>query len=126
MIIPNVLNFKVQESLNVGDINSTITFVITNLVVFGIMLKIITSENSFIKEKIKIFLTLALAGGISNLIDRIIRGYTVEFIDFTPSANVPIFNFADILIIIGWLAFVWDFAAFTVKELQSKRKDKKE
>ena len=49
---------------------------------------------------ILISLILIAAGGISNLIDRIFRGYVVDFIDVN-FFNFPNFNVADISIIIG-------------------------
>ncbi len=49
-----------------------------------------------------ISLTLILSGAIGNLIDRIINGFVVDFIDFHYQGfNWPIFNFADIVIVIG-------------------------
>ena len=56
-------------------------------------------QNNFVKILI---ITIILAGAISNLIDRILLGYVVDFI------NVPwfsIFNFADICIVLG-IAFL--------------------
>ena len=51
----------------------------------------------------KLSLFLILSGGVGNLIDRIFRGYVVDYIYFTP-INFPIFNFADILVVSGVIA----------------------
>lgn len=51
----------------------------------------------------KASLFLILPGGVGNLIDRIFRGYVVDYIYFTP-INFPIFNFADILVVSGVVA----------------------
>ena len=84
----------------------TLTFIVSNLLVLGIIIKFIITQ----KERIGILdlsaLTLILGGGISNFIDRVIRGYVVDYIDVTPLFNFPIFNLEDIIIIIGWLIFI--------------------
>ena len=51
----------------------------------------------------KLSLFLILPGGVGNIIDRIFRGYVVDYIYFTP-INFPIFNFADILVVSGVIA----------------------
>lgn len=42
-------------------------------------------------------LCLAMGGALGNLFDRIVRGYVVDFIYFTP-INFPKFNFADMCV----------------------------
>lgn len=61
-----------------------------------------------------IFLQFALAcvlgGSLGNLLDRIFRGYVVDYLDFT---IWPVFNFADIMINLGVIIIA--FTLFTVK-----------
>lgn len=115
-IIPNVLQFKVQENISSSSMN-----IVTSLIAILIIFKFIMTQNSFVDQKIKVFLSFVLAGGISNIIDKVARGYLVEFIDFTPSISLPILNIADIFVIIGWIGFAWIFAVFTVKEIRDRR-----
>lgn len=44
--------------------------------------------------------TLVLAGGIGNLIDRVLYGYVIDFLYFK-LINFPIFNFADCCVVVG-------------------------
>ena len=46
--------------------------------------------------------SLVYSGIIGNLIDRIFNGYVIDFFDFTIFGyNYPVFNFADIWIVVG-------------------------
>ena len=57
-----------------------------------------------------ICITLILSGGIGNLVDRVFRGYVVDYIEFL-FVDFAIFNFADILVtcscfvLAGWLLY---------------------
>ena len=48
---------------------------------------------------------LVVSGGIGNLIDRIFRGYVVDFIDFR-LINFAVFNLADSYVSIGTFLIV--------------------
>lgn len=126
-IIQGVLNLKVSQNTSaaygIGS-NSTVMYVLTNIVILGVIIKFITTQNQFVDTKLKIFLSFILAGGISNVIDRVARGYVTEFIDFKQVINLPILNIADICIIIGWVAIAAIFASFTVREWRSKKEEK--
>lgn len=51
-----------------------------------------------------ISLSLLLSGGIANLIDRIRLKEVIDYIKFEP-INFPIFNFADICVVVGGIMF---------------------
>lgn len=123
-LIDGVLSFHMTENKEGTygiSSQSTITYVITNLMVIAIVYKFITSQNQFVDKKTKVFLTLIIAGGISNCIDRIFRGYVVEFISIE---KLPIFNLADIYILIGWVSMVAIFTAFTANEIKIRKIEK--
>lgn len=50
--------------------------------------------------------SMVVGGAIGNYIDRIVRGYVVDFIDFK---FWPVFNFADTCIVIGCIILVISF-----------------
>lgn len=128
-VIPGVLTFRLIENTNsaygIGS-NSTIMYVLTNLVILGVIFKFLNTQNEYVDTKMKVFLTFILAGGIANVIDRVIRGYVIEFIDFSQIINLPIFNIADIFVLIGWVAIAGIFAVFTVNEWRNNKTKKKE
>ena len=123
-LISGILKFKITENRNgvygIGS-DSTIMYIMTNLIVLGVVFKFIRTQNQFVTTKMKIFLSFILAGGISNIIDKIFRNYVVEFVDFTEFIKIPVFNIADIFILIGWIGIISIFTVFTSKELNSKR-----
>ncbi len=126
-VIPNVLQFHIVQNTQGTygvDTDSTILYVFTNIIVLGIVYRFLKIENQFVDTKLKIFLSFVLAGGISNLIDRLVRGYVVEYIDFTNVVPLPILNLADIFIIIGWICIVARFASFTVNEWRKSKEEK--
>jgi signal peptidase II len=44
-------------------------------------------------------ISLGLAGGIGNLVDRVSRGFVVDYLDFSALFGFPVFNFADCLVV---------------------------
>ena len=123
IIIKNIL--KVICVQNTGGAfgvaqNSTAMFIITNIIVLGIILRFIYIQKDRINNQTLIMLLLVLAGGISNLIDRIFRGFVVDFINVFPTMNFPKFNLADMYITIGYIGLAFLFALYTWKEVKNK------
>ena len=51
--------------------------------------------------------TLIISGALGNLVDRIIRGYVVDYLSFTiMKKDLAIFNIADICVTVGVLLYV--------------------
>ena len=99
----------------------TITFIITNIIVIGIILKFIKVQQEQIDKKTYVALTFIIAGALGNLIDRITRGYVLKIIAIGPVG----FNIADILVVIGWVLLVAFLVVRTMK-LREKKEDKVE
>ena len=72
------------------------------------------------KSKILDFgLTIVAAGAVGNLLDRILRGFVVDFLDFC-LIDFPVFNVADIAVCTG-AVFVSVFIIFFEDTLKEKR-----
>ena len=69
-------------------------------------------------------LTLLASGALGNAIDRIIRGYVVDYISLS-FISFPVFNIADIAITIGAVLMVV-YVMFFDKESGAKSKEEKE
>jgi len=118
-VIDEVLNLTYIE--NTGGAfgianNNTIMFVIINIIVITIISKIIILKRNEISTKILIGLGLILAGGIGNLIDRIFRGFVVDYIDFNPIIKYPVFNIADIYVVLGCMIIVINIIIGMIKK----------
>lgn len=126
VIIENILNFTYAKNtggaFGIGGSNLFMV-IISNVVVLGIIIRFMFIQKDRIDKKTDIFLCMVLAGGFSNLLDRIIRGYVVDFIQWFPKLNLPLFNIADIFIVIGWLFLAMIVAKDTITEIRKlKRK----
>ena len=59
-------------------------------------------KNNLDDRVLSIGYSLALAGLLGNFLDRLIDGYIIDYLSFKILGyNYPIFNFADILIVVG-------------------------
>lgn len=101
---------------------STGTFIVTNIIVLGLILRFIYLQKEEMDTKTLVMLLLILAGGISNFMDRISLGFVVDYINLFPKVNFPRINLADIYICVGWIAFLITIALRTIKELREIRK----
>lgn len=63
--------------------------------------------------------SLILGGAVGNLIDRIFRGYVVDYIDITRLFDYPIFNFADICIVVGVILVITVIIVNTIKDQEN-------
>ena len=78
-----------------------IFLIIVTIIIIELIIYYIRKNN--VKEKLNILaFSLILGGAIGNLIDRIVRGYVVDFISVKIfNYNFPIFNLGDTFICIG-------------------------
>ena len=121
-IIPYFLDFTYTKNLggafSIGNINSItilslllISFIIIYLVKY--------------KDKIKSFIPyiFILSGSISNLIDRLFRGYVIDFIKVN-ILDFPCFNLADILIFLGVMFILLSYIYKIVKKNREEENKK--
>ena len=89
-------NTGIAFSLLEGKIG--IIILLTILVIL-LLLEMLKKEN---KEKEKICYAVIIGGAIGNLLDRLLYGYVIDFLDFKIFGyDYPIFNIADSCIVIG-------------------------
>lgn len=84
-----------------------------SLVVIFIIISFIRNQREQLEPKVLVAISMALGGGISNIIDRIFRGGVLDFIKVL---FIPNFNIADLCICIGWILIVVFLIIYTKKE----------
>lgn len=94
-----VQNEGIAFGLNSGNTKN----IILTIFILLIIIHFIKTKKHIIDKKTAIAISLILAGGISNLLDRIFKGAVVDFIKIDKFA---IFNLADCYIVIGWILFI--------------------
>lgn len=126
-IINGILNLTYVENTGgaygIGNDN-TIMFIIVNAVVITLIIKFILSKSNEISTYILISLGLILAGGIGNLIDRVFRGFVIDYIDINPLMKYPVFNIADILVIIGCVIIAINLLINIISERKTNLQEK--
>lgn len=120
-IIKNVLYLKYAENTGVAfsmfSDNRWILVGVTSIMLAVVLAFFLSGKAN---GKLELFsLSLLLAGGVGNLIDRISLGYVIDYIDVR-IINFAIFNIADICICVG--AFLLCVAVyFSDKEEKEKK-----
>ena len=93
------------------DIGIIFIFLVS-LICFYLLLAIFTNlVFKKIKFRERIYWSVILAGGLGNLLDRIYRGYVVDFIDIT--FNPYVFNLADCFVTLGIIFLIIDSFFYT-------------
>lgn len=107
-IIPNFFSITYAKNTGVAFSlleESRIPIIIITILIIVVVFKYIYNKRIIIQEQLAI--ALILGGAIGNLIDRIIYGYVIDFLDFKlGNYNYPIFNIADSAIVIGVIIYI--------------------
>lgn len=122
LLITNVSNIEIIKNFfsityvrNYGAafsiLNGSRWFLIITAIIAIILVYLFLIKNKNLTTIASFSYGILLGGIIGNLIDRIIFGYVIDYLDFNIFGyNYPIFNFADTCIVIG--AFLLVFIAF--------------
>ncbi|MCX5781165.1 MAG: signal peptidase II [Elusimicrobia bacterium] len=110
-----VTNTGIAFSLFQG---SNIFFLIFTVVILSLLVSWYLKNIENISKTVNLSLLLIFSGAIGNLIDRLFRGYVVDFLDFyIGTYHWPAFNLADSCITIGGIILL-------ISALSSKEKNK--
>ncbi len=82
-------------------VGQRIFLILIAVLVIVMLIRYIKKNN--IQNKLELVsLALIIGGSLGNLMDRVVRGYVIDFLDFKLfNYNFPIFNLADTFIVIG-------------------------
>ena len=108
-IIKGILRFSYCENegvaFSLGNGHVPVFIVLNLLMICGLVVFYERNKKNFNLVN-KIFFTMVIAGGTSNLIDRAFRGYVIDFIDIGELFDFARFNVADIFIVCGSIGLV--------------------
>ena len=126
-VISNVLKITKlkNEGIAFGLNKQNLGNIVITLIILFVIFNFLISQRDKLTINNIIFLSFIISGGISNIIDRIFKGGVFDFIKI---GEFPVFNIADICIVLGWLLFVISFlkdTAIDIKAGNLTRKDKK-
>lgn len=122
-IIPNLLSLDFVK--NYGAVfgimqgSNYIMAVVSFIICVAITLYIINQKKN--GKNVNIAWYMILSGGIGNLIDRIVRGYVV---DFVATPFIATFNIADSMVVIGVVLLIFNEVRELVKENKKKENEK--
>ncbi len=118
VIIPKFLKFIYVENTGAafGILSGNIFILI--LISLGLIYYIYEEIKRNKSSKVVFSYTLVLSGALGNLIDRIFRGYVVDFVSFTLfNKEMAVFNIADSYITVGVILLLY----FLIKEFYNER-----
>ena len=97
------INLNINTGMALGLNEGNTKNIIITIIILILIINFAVKQKDKIDKKTAIALCLITAGGVSNLIDRFIYKGIVDFIDLY---GFPIFNIADVYIVIGWMLLI--------------------
>lgn len=92
--------------------------ILTSIILLGVIIMMLTKR---VKKRSYIWsFALITAGGLGNLIDRIVNNYVVDFIDVR-IIKFAVFNFADICAVCGTISLIVFYVINEAKESKKKK-----
>ncbi|MBR5517623.1 MAG: signal peptidase II [Clostridia bacterium] len=107
VVVPHFIGFNYIHNYGAGFsiLSGKVDFLIVITAVALLAIAIGIFAKKFDNNIDEFSFVLILAGGIGNLIDRVVNGYVVDYLEFL-FMEFPVFNFADILICTGVGLFI--------------------
>jgi len=104
LVSPKFIEFAVHKNYGLAfDIPFRLEFVIIISVILGIFLLRVVWKNIMLRPKIAFSVILILLGAFGNFYDRIVYGFTVDYIILFGKSAI---NFSDLIIILGVLSLL--------------------
>ena len=119
ILIDQVSKFVLRDKSWTIQSDNNIYYIIVNIFIIITVFRFIFSNNSFVKMDIKIVLSFAIAGGLSNIIDRIWKGSVILIINLGHHIEI---NIAYIFISIAWGGLAMIFTKNSMQALNERKK----
>jgi len=104
LISPKFIEFAIHKNYGFAfDIPFRLEFVVIISVILGIFLLRVVWKNIVLRPRIAFSVILILIGAFGNFYDRVIYGFTVDYIIIGGESAI---NFSDLIIILGILSLL--------------------
>ncbi|MGL4394718.1 MAG: signal peptidase II [Brevinema sp.] len=122
-----VQNFGITFGMltELPDFATAVIITIISLIAMGVLVYFYKNLRSYLQEKVMstgyICLSIIMGGALGNIIDRLMRGYVVDYLDFgIMNYRWYTFNFADICIVSGCILLTILMTFFEEKNEQTQ------
>jgi len=123
-IIPGFFNIAHIENTGAawgGFSGFTVILIIISIIILGYFIYLFKNIDFKKKLVFSISLVLVIGGTIGNLIDRLFFRSVTDFLDFDIFGyDFPVFNIADILLVVGFAIFLIDLVFLSDKNDKNK------
>ena len=121
-LIPNILNLtyvkNVGAAFSLMEGKTTLLAILSLLAFLVIYKELISKQNETL---LNISYIMILGGILGNFYDRLVLNYVIDYISVIIfNYHFPIFNFADMLIVIGVLLLIYELWKGDVNEVRNK------
>lgn len=115
-----------ENGWGMGVLNNTktennVAYILISILAVIALVRYIKSNNTFIKMDSRVILSFSIAGAISNAIDRVWNGGTINYI------NIPNFsslNLSYVYFIITWIGMAVILTKYTSDRIKEKKEHK--
>lgn len=110
----------------IGVLNNTksgdnLAFILILIIAVIALVRYIKSNNTYIKMNSRVILSFSIAGAISNAIDRVWNGGTINYINIP---NFSALNLAYVYFIITWIGMAVILTKYTSDRIKEKKERK--
>ena len=97
---------------------NNIAYILISIVAVMMLVRYINSNNTFIKKDSRVILSFAISGAISNSIDRIWNGGTINYINIPKFTSI---NLSYVYFIITWIGMAVILTKYTSDRIKEKK-----
>ena len=121
-------NIKIiaENGWGIGVLNNiktenNLAYILVSIVAVIALIRYIKSNNTYIKMDSRVILSFTIAGAISNAIDRVWNGGTINYINIP---NFSALNLAYVYFIITWIGMAVILTKYTSDRIKEKKESK--
>jgi len=117
------IQITTENGWGIGIINNTKTennlvYILISILAVMALVRYIKSNNTFIKMNSRVILSFSIAGAISNAIDRVWNGGTINYIIIP---NFSALNLSYVYFIITWIGMAVILTKYTSDRIKEKK-----